>query len=178
MKKEICTEILRIMVERGKTVSTAESCTSGRIAASLTQISGASDYFQGGIVCYQDALKERFLNVSPDDIRKDDVVSRQVVEQMVRGACRLFDTDYAMASTGYAGGGMHGIPDGTIWIGWGSADDVHSMVLTDDRGREANTENAVVCVLSEFLNISNVNQTDTKYNTHKFCELSSCAWAI
>ena len=150
-KQSVCTEILRLMVGRHKTVATAESCTSGRIAASLTQISGASDYFQGGIVCYQDELKERFLCVSPADIAEYDVVSRPVVEQMVRGACQLFHTDYALASTGYAGGGMNGIPDGTIWIGWGSADDVHSIMLTGDNGREQNTENAVCQVLSEFL---------------------------
>lgn len=139
------------MVERKKTVSTAESCTSGRIAASLTQISGASDYFQGGIVCYQDELKVRFLAVSPDDIKTYDVVSQPVVEQMVRGACELFHTDYALASTGYAGGGMNGIPDGTIWIGWGTKDDVHSLCLTTDLGREQNTENATLQVLSSFL---------------------------
>lgn len=151
MKKEICSEIKRIMVERGKTVSTAESCTSGRIAASLTQISGASDYFQGGIVCYQDELKERFLNVSADDIKAYDVVSKPVVEQMVRGACELFHTDYALASTGYAGGGMNGIPDGTIWIAYGSKDDVHSHCLTKNVGREENTENATIEVLRRFL---------------------------
>lgn len=151
MKKDICTEILRLMVERGKTVSTAESCTSGHIAASMTQISGASDYFQGGIVCYQDELKERFLNVSADDIKKYDVVSQPVVEQMVRGACELFHTDYALASTGYAGGGMNGVPDGTIWIGWGSKDDVHSFMITENNGREENTENAVIEVLGRFL---------------------------
>lgn len=151
MKKDICSEIRRIMVERGKTVSTAESCTSGRIAASLTQISGASDYFQGGIVCYQDELKERFLNVSAEDIKTYDVVSKPVVEQMVRGACELFGTDYALASTGYAGGGMNGIPDGTIWIGFGSKDDVHSLCLTKNVGREENTENATIEVLRHFL---------------------------
>lgn len=151
-KKDICTEILRLMVERGKTVSTAESCTSGRIAASLTQISGASDYFQGGIVCYQDELKVRFLNVSPEDIQTYDVVSQPVVEQMVRGACELFHTDYALASTGYAGGGMNGIPDGTIWIAWGTKDDVHSLLLATDLGREQNTENATLQALSSFLN--------------------------
>lgn len=151
MNKDTSRAILELMVGRGKTVSTAESCTSGRIAASLTSISGASDYFQGGIVCYQDELKIRFLGVSADDIRKYDVVSRQVVEQMVRGACKLFHTDYALASTGYAGGGMNGIPDGTIWIGWGSADDVHSLMLTGDNGREANTQNATERVLEEFL---------------------------
>lgn len=150
-KQSICTEILRLMVERKNTVSTAESCTSGRIAASLTQISGASDYFQGGIVCYQDELKEKFLGVKADDIKKYDVVSKQVVEQMVKGACELFHTDYALASTGYAGGGMNGIPDGTIWIGWGSKDDVHSLMLTENAGRESNTENAAYQVLANFL---------------------------
>lgn len=152
-KKDICTEILRLMVSQGKTVSTAESCTSGRIAASLTQISGASDYFQGGIVCYQDELKVRFLNVSPGDIKTYDVVSQPVVEQMVRGACHLFHTDYALASTGYAGGGMNGIPDGTIWIGWGTQDDVHSKKICINQGREWNTENAVETVLQDFLSM-------------------------
>lgn len=152
-KKDICTEILRLMVSQGKTVSTAESCTSGRIAASLTQISGASDYFQGGIVCYQDELKVRFLNVSPEDIKTYDVVSQPVVEQMVRGACRLFHTDYALASTGYAGGGMNGIPDGTIWIGWGTQDDVHTKKICINQGREWNTENAVETVLQDFLSM-------------------------
>lgn len=152
-KKDICTEILHLMVSQGKTVSTAESCTSGRIAASLTQISGASDYFQGGIVCYQDELKVRFLNVSPEDIKTYDVVSRPVVEQMVRGACHLFHTDYALASTGYAGGGMNGIPDGTIWIGWGTQDDVHTKMICINQGREWNTENAVETVLQDFLSM-------------------------
>lgn len=152
-KKGICTEILRLMVSQGKTVSTAESCTSGRIAASLTQISGASDYFQGGIVCYQDELKVRFLNVSPEDIKTYDVVSQPVVEQMVRGACHLFHTDYALASTGYAGGGMNGIPDGTIWIGWGTQDDVHTKKICINQGREWNTENAVETVLQDFLSM-------------------------
>lgn len=152
-KKDICTEILRLMVSQGKTVSTAESCTSGRIAASLTQISGASDYFQGGIVCYQDELKVRFLNVSPEDIKTYDVVSQPVVEQMVRGACHLFHTDYALASTGYAGGGMNGIPDGTIWIGWGTQDEVHTKKICINQGREWNTENAVETVLQDFLSM-------------------------
>lgn len=152
-KKDICTEILRLMVSQGKTVSTAESCTSGRIAASLTQISGASDYFQGGIVCYQDELKVRFLNVSPEDIKTYDVVSQPVVEQMVRGACHFFHTDYALASTGYAGGGMNGIPDGTIWIGWGTQNDVHTKKICINQGREWNTENAVETVLQDFLSM-------------------------
>ena len=148
---DIAEQILRLMVAKGRTLSTAESCTSGRIAACLTQVSGASDYFQGGLVAYQDELKEKFLGVSPLDIARYDVVSRPVVEQMVKGACALFHSDYALASTGYAGTGANGIPSGTIWIGWGSAHDVHSMCLTLDEGREANTANATREVLCQFL---------------------------
>lgn len=150
-KLEVCAQIRQWMVDNCKTASTAESCTSGRIAASLTQVSGASNYFQGGIVCYQNEVKTRFLDVSEDDIARYDVVSKPVVEQMVRGACRLFGTDFAMASTGYADGGMNGITNGTIWLGWGSENDVHSLIICEDNGRETNTENAVVRILDEFL---------------------------
>ncbi len=148
---ETATRIRDIAVKNGKTVSTAESCTSGQIAALLTSVSGSSNYFQGGLVAYQDSVKIKFLSVSEDDIRKYDVVSRQVAEQMVRGACRLFGTDYALASTGYADGGNGTIPSGTIWIAWGSAEDVYSLCLTDDNGRTANTHNAALCAIGKFL---------------------------
>ncbi|MBO4642913.1 MAG: CinA family protein [Bacteroidaceae bacterium] len=144
-------EILTRMVELGKTLSTAESCTSGRIAAALTQVSGASDYFQGGLVAYQDHLKVRYLEVRQEDIDAYDVVSQPVVEQMVRGACRLFHSDYAIASTGYAGTGANGIPSGTIWIGWGSTQEVLSICFTQDEGRELNTVHATTRALECFL---------------------------
>jgi len=149
--KEIAEQIQTLMIGHGWTLSTAESCTSGRIAALLTTISGASNYFQGGLVAYQDHLKIKHLGVSPEDIVTHDVVSCPVVEQMVRGACQLFGTDFALASTGYAGTGTERIPSGTIWIGWGSQHDVHSLCLTEDHGRESNTQHAVDTVLQEFL---------------------------
>ena len=151
MRKDLACQIKDVLISRGKTLSAAESCTGGRIAATLTSVSGASDYFQGGLVAYQDEVKMRFLGVRSEDIEQYDVVSRQVVEQMVRGACQLFHTDYALASTGYAEGCYHGMASGTIWIGWGSPEEVHSLLLTEDRGREWNTENAVERVLQEFL---------------------------
>ena len=144
-------EILTRLVKLGKTLSTAESCTGGRIAATLTQVSGASDYFQGGLVAYQDHLKVRYLEVRQKDIDAYDVVSQSVVEQMVRGACRLFHSDYAIASTGYAGTGANGISSGTIWIGWGSTHEVHSICLTQDEGRELNTAHATTRALEYFL---------------------------
>ncbi len=66
---------------------------------------------------------------------------------MVTGACSLFKTDFAIASTGYADTGNGTIPAGTIWIAWGSAGDVRTYCLTEDNGREANTRNAAEIAL-------------------------------
>lgn len=144
-------QIQEILIRHGKTLATAESCTSGRIAAEITKVSGSSGYFQGGLVAYQDRLKEEFLGVKAEDIEQHDVVSQPVVEQMVRGACSMFGTDFAIASTGYAGEGNERIPSGTIWIGWGSPTDVHSKCLTLNNDRDANTQKAVEEALSSFL---------------------------
>lgn len=130
------------------TVSTAESCTGGRIAAAITAQSGASRYFEGGIVAYQNGVKERMLGVPAEMIAQYGVVSREVAERMVKGACRLFQTDYALASTGYAEAWEgHEVE---IWVAWGSENDVHSMCLREDFGRVKNVEIATKCVMEEF----------------------------
>ncbi|MBO4674032.1 MAG: CinA family protein [Bacteroidaceae bacterium] len=130
------------------TLSTAESCTGGRIAAAITAHSGASNYFRGGLVAYQNDVKEEMLGVPHEMIETYGVVSRQVAEQMVKGACQLFHSDYALASTGYAEA-WEG-HDVEIWVAWGSGHDVHSICLTEDFGRVKNVELATQCVLDEF----------------------------
>ena len=130
------------------TLSTAESCTGGRIAAAITAKSGASRYFQGSLVAYQNEVKEQLLGVPSKMITQYGVVSRQVAEQMVKGACTLFHTEYALASTGYAEPWQgHEVE---IWVAWGRVDDVHSLCLTEDFGREKNLELATRRVLDEF----------------------------
>ena len=130
------------------TLSTAESCTGGRIAAAITARSGASRYFPGGVVAYQNEVKERMLGVPHEMIETYGVVSRQVAERMVVGACQLFGTDYALASTGYAEPWEgHEVE---IWVAWGSEGDVHSLCLREDFGRVKNVEIATQCVMEEF----------------------------
>lgn len=130
------------------TVSTAESCTGGRIASAITARSGASRYFTGSVVAYQNEVKEHMLGVPAQMIADYDVVSRPVAEQMVKGACQLFSTTYAMASTGYAEAWEgHEVE---IWIAWGSEDDVHSLCLREDHGRVKNVEEATRRVMEEF----------------------------
>lgn len=154
----LAAEIRDIMVSAGKTLCTAESCTSGAIAAALTSVSGASAYFQGGLVAYQDRIKTEKLGVDAATIESCDVVSREVVTQMVIGACRMFDTDCAIASTGYADKGNGRIPSGTIWLGWGCADDVHVLCLTKDNGRSENTTAAVIQALQSFRDYINLGK--------------------
>lgn len=144
-------KIKDILTSRRETLSTAESCTAGQVASALTSVSGASEYFQGGIVAYQNWVKVRELGVSADDIDAYDVVSRQVVEQMVKGSCTKFGTDYALATTGYADKGNGRVPDGTIWLGWGSASEQHTLCLHLDGTREANTRLASQTLLECFL---------------------------
>ena len=151
LDRKTADEIRILMTKTGHTLSTAESCTSGRIAATLTSVEGASDYVQGGIVAYQNDIKTRFLGVPKEMIEEYDVVSEPVVKAMVKGACHLFSTDYAIASTGYAGSGANGICSGTIWIGWGKPDDLHAVCLNENMGREKNTAHAAETALIEFL---------------------------
>lgn len=131
-----------------RTVATAESCTGGRIAAAITAKSGASRYFMGGLVAYQDEVKERMLGVPHEMIEQYGVVSRQVAEQMVRGACRLFGTECAMASTGYAEAWEgHQVE---IWVAWGTEQEVHSKCLREDFGRVKNVEVATKYVMEKY----------------------------
>ena len=142
--EEVCSVVHEILIAQGKTLSTAESCTSGRIAAEITSVSGSSAYFQGGLIAYQNEVKIKMLGVKAEIIDTYDVVSEEVARYMVRGACRLFGTDYDIASTGYAGpsGGTESIPVGTIWIACGSVDNMKTKCLTGDLGRVQNVERA------------------------------------
>ena len=103
---------------RQLTMATAESCTGGNIAGLMTSVPGSSDYFLGGIVSYCNEFKHRVLGVSAEDLQTYGAVSRQVVEQMVRGAMRVIGADCAVATSGVAGpgGGTPAKPVGTVWI--------------------------------------------------------------
>ncbi len=152
--KSLAKDIQRLLVNRHLTLATAESCTGGRIAAALTAVAGSSGYFQGGVVAYQNGVKEHFLGVSAETITKHDVVSREVVEEMVLGACHMFGTDYAIATTGYAGpgGGSADVPTGTIWIGAGNVEHMETLCLHESSTREKNLQHATEEALRLLLN--------------------------
>ena len=93
----------RRLTKIGKTISTAESCTGGKIAQILTSVSGASNYFRGSVVSYATDTKVSVLGVSQKAIDVSSVVSAQVAKEMALGIQKLMKTDYAIATTGNAG---------------------------------------------------------------------------
>lgn len=109
----------RWMTENGKTLSVAESCTGGAVAAKFTAMAGASAYFNEGVVSYSNEAKRDILGVNMDDIVRYGAVSEAVAIQMAEGVRRAGQSDYAVSTTGIAGptGGSAEKPVGTVWIG-------------------------------------------------------------
>lgn len=142
--KVLSKEILSLLYDSGKSVGTAESCSSGQVAAVLTSVPGASNYFKGSVVSYADEVKIDVLGVDAEVIAEKTAVCEEVAVQMVKGAIKLLKLDYAVSVTGFAGpGGAPGVPVGTIWIAAGNADEQITTVITEDHGRDVNVANAV-----------------------------------
>ncbi|MFD0836948.1 competence/damage-inducible protein A [Mariniflexile aquimaris] len=112
----------------GKTLAIAESCTGGMVAEQFTTHSGASAYFKGGVVTYSTESKINVLGVSKTDIEAFSVVSSQVAESMAQNVMRIFQSDYAIATTGNAGPtkGDSDADVGTVYIAIATKDGVFS----------------------------------------------------
>ena len=112
--------IARLLEERGMRIATAESCTGGWIAKTLTDIPGSSAWFEYGFVTYGNNAKITMLGIEPATIDEYGAVSREVAEAMAIGARVVADADLAVAVTGIAGpdGGTADKPVGTVWICW------------------------------------------------------------
>lgn len=150
-------EINEILWRTHKTISTAESCTAGKISSILTSTPGASAYFKGGIVAYSEESKIKMLGVDADIIAEKTPVCEEVAKQMVIGANKMFGTDYAVAATGFAGPGgpdiKTGIRVGTIWVAAGNADNIVTLCLTEDEGRDHNINKACGAAIHILLEI-------------------------
>lgn len=158
--KIISRDISQLLWEREETVSTAESCTGGRIAEAMMSVPGASKYFKGGIICYVDEVKENLLGVSHELIEAKSAVCEEVAIDLVKGACKALKTTYAVAATGYAGptGGTKDIPVGTIWLACGSPDKVVTCMVNEDHGRDINLAIATNKAMQMFLDFLKESQ--------------------
>lgn len=138
--KVISREISQLLWESEKTLSTAESCTGGRIAEAIISTPGASKYYKGSIVSYINEIKENLLGVSHDLLEDKGAVCEEVAIEMVKGACKVLNTNYAISVTGYAGptSGSDTVPVGTIWIACGTLDKQYTLKVEEDFGRDIN----------------------------------------
>lgn len=138
-------EIGLLLKEKKMSLSTAESCTGGGVAAAITSVPGSSAYFNGGIVAYSNEVKMSLLGVSPQTLEKWGAVSRETVIEMAHGAMKALNTDCAIATSGIAGpdGGTKEKPVGTVWIAVAYKNEISTFKQEGDNGRAENVQNAI-----------------------------------
>lgn len=127
----------RLLIERGVTLATAESCTGGLLGNRITNVAGSSEYFLGGVVSYSDAAKMNLLGVSQETLNEVGAVSEETAQEMASGARKVFQSDVGVGITGIAGptGGTGEKPVGLVYIAVDVAGDVavHEFVFSQDR---------------------------------------------
>jgi PncC family amidohydrolase len=139
---------------RGLTVATAESCTGGLVAHLITQVSGSSRYFRGGVVAYSDSIKASLLGVANEVLARHGAVSAQVAVAMAEGARSRLRTDLGVGVTGVAGpdGGTDAKPVGLVYVAVasGGAPTVQRFTWPHDRegNKRASAEAALRMLLA------------------------------
>ena len=140
----------KILLDRHKTLSTAESCTGGLIAYRLASVAGASEYFYGSVVSYSNTVKKEVLGVRDQTLQKSGAVSEETVREMVTGLLSAMKTDYAIAVSGIAGpdGGSPEKPVGTTWIAVADREKTVTRHFHFPGNRERNMDLAAINALS------------------------------
>ena len=142
--------VAELLLARGMSMVTAESCTGGWIAKVLTDIPGSSAWFECGVVAYSYEAKEALLGVHPQTLERTGAVSQETAIEMVSGALARFGAGVAVAVTGVAGpsGGTPDKPVGTVWIGWKRRGGyAHAEVFHFEGDREAVRRQTVAAAL-------------------------------
>jgi len=145
-----------MLISKGLTIATAESCTGGNIAHDFTMIPGSSEFFKGSVIAYSNDIKSAVLGVSTDALESHGAVSQVVVEQMAEGVRKLLKADISVATSGIAGptGGTLEKPVGTVWISVSSAEKTISREFHFGSLREQNiirSTQAAMVMLKEII---------------------------
>jgi len=145
----------QLLQAKGKTVGTAESCTGGYIAHSITLVPGSSAWYKGSVISYANEIKTRILGVKPETLAAHGAVSEAVVKEMVRGALAHLQTDYVIAVSGIMGpdGGTPEKPVGTVWVGVGSATETVAVKFQLRYDRYLNIQMAAAYAMNELRKI-------------------------
>jgi PncC family amidohydrolase len=150
-------ELARTVGERlrraGWHVATAESCTGGLVGHLLTEIAGSSEYYQGGVVSYDNAVKRDLLGVNPATLQSAGAVSEACAREMAAGARRLLGTEVAVSTTGIAGpgGGSPEKPVGLVYVAVATPRGTRCERYVFGTDRSANKEQAARAALELLL---------------------------
>ena len=139
---ELETVIGALLKKQNLTLSTAESCTGGAVAARLTSVPGSSAYFWGGIVSYDNSVKINQLGVQPATLEQFGAVSEETIRQMAEGVRKALGTDIGIATSGIAGpeGGTPDKPVGTVWIACATQQRTTTRLLKLGQYRDQNIQ--------------------------------------
>jgi nicotinamide-nucleotide amidase len=146
--------ILRLAKAQNLTLSTAESCTGGRLGHMITTVSGSSYYYLGGVVTYSNDLKMKLLGVKSETLKEYGAVSEQTVIEMADGSIKLTGSDIAVSISGIAGpdGGTPEKPVGTIWIGLAQkGHPTEAIKIQASKDRQRNIEYATNVAMAKIL---------------------------
>ena len=132
----------KLLLKNNQTISTAESCTGGAIAALITSVPGASRYYEGSVISYSYNVKESLLGVNPDTLSTFGAVSEQTVIEMLQGVLGKLNTDFAIAVSGILGpdGGTADKPVGSVWVAVGNKEQYKTQLFHLRYDRKKNTE--------------------------------------
>jgi PncC family amidohydrolase len=146
-------EVGSVLLARGYTISTAESCTGGLLSHTLTGISGSSAYFMGGVVAYSNQIKEQALGVQEQTLIEFGAVSEQTACEMADGIRNQFNTDIGLSTTGIAGptGGTADKPVGLVWIGISTPDGTQAFECHFEGDRLEVMRSTVMALLTRLL---------------------------
>jgi nicotinamide-nucleotide amidase len=142
-----------LLLQKNKTIATAESCTGGYLAQLLTSIPGSSAYYRGSVIAYDNKVKEKMLQVSDTTLKEYGAVSSETVREMLEGLFKTMGTDYGIAVSGIMGpsGGSEDKPTGTVWIAFGSSKKQQTMSFHFRFDRQRNIQlTAVHSLLNMF----------------------------
>ena len=138
-------EIVRKLTVRGQTLAAAESLTGGLISDSIVKVPGASKVFLGGVVSYDEGIKEKVLGVRGETLKTHTAVSAQTAREMAAGVRALMNADYALSATGYAG--PDGEDVGLVYIGFAGENICESRAFRFGGDREAIRRQSVEAAL-------------------------------
>ena len=145
----------RLLKQQHRTISTAESCTGGKLAVLLNKHAGSSEFYKGSVVSYATSVKEQLLNVPSELIKQHAVVSEDVVRVMAESVRKLLNTDFSIATSGIASatGGYSDAEVGTVWIAWATPQNTYAECFHLGKLREQITDRACAKALVKLIEI-------------------------